>query len=166
MGPFLCMEKTADELEWAQYVQWEKLLMSLIGPILLCSRGMFCLTWAGGLWPRHFAHWWWSFCFRYSVRALRLWQYGWYVVTRAWEISQAYEVFRGVCRFCATKLDWHKNSDWGSEVGIGTGLNSTTRRLIKSVVLLTKQIGIVTPLILSIVVVVALRYISYKRGYE
>ena len=35
-------------------------------------------------------------------------------------------------------LDWHKNSDLGSEVGIGTGLNSTTRRLIESVVLLTK----------------------------
>ena len=30
-------------------------------------------------------------------------------------------------------------------------------------VLLTKQIGIVTPLILSIVVVVALQLISYKR---
>ena len=24
-------------------------------------------------------------------------------MARAWEISQAYEVFRGVCRFCATK---------------------------------------------------------------
>ena len=40
------------------------------------------------------------------------------------------------------------------------------RHLIESVALLTKSIGIVTPLILSIVVVVALRYISYKRGYE
>ena len=35
--------------------------------------------------------------------------------------------------------------------------------LIESVVLLTKQIGIVTPLILSIVVCVALRLISYRR---
>ena len=25
------------------------------------------------------------------------------MMTRAWEISQAYKVFRGVCRFCATK---------------------------------------------------------------
>ena len=35
-------------------------------------------------------------------------------------------------------LDWHKNSDLGSEVGIGTGLNSTTRHLLESVALLTK----------------------------
>ena len=42
-----------------------------------------------------------------------------------------------------------------------TGLNSTTRHLIESVVLLTNQIGIVTPLVLSIVVFMALRLISY-----
>ena len=36
------------------------------------------------------------------------------------------------------KLDWHKNSDLGSEVGIGTVLNSTTHDLMESVVLLTK----------------------------
>ena len=35
--------------------------------------------------------------------------------------------------------------------------------LIESVALLTKSIGIVTPLILSIVVVVAPRLISYKK---
>ena len=61
------------------------------------------------------------------------------------------------------ELDCHKNSDLRSEVGIGTCLNSTTLRLIESVALLTKSIGIVTPLILSIVVVVALRLISYKK---
>ena len=44
-----------------------------------------------------------------------------------------------------------------TEVSIVTGLNSTALRLIESVVLLTKLIGIVTPLILSIIVVVALR---------
>ena len=44
---------------------------------------------------------------------------------------------------------------------ICTGLNSTMLRLIESVVLLTKSIGIITPLILSIVVVVALRLILY-----
>ena len=42
---------------------------------------------------------------RYSVRALGEWQYGWYVVTRVWEISQVYEVFRGVCRFCTIELN-------------------------------------------------------------
>ena len=36
------------------------------------------------------------------------------------------------------ELDWHKNSDLGSEAGTGTDLNSTTRRLIESVALLTK----------------------------
>ena len=49
---------------------------------------------------------------------------------------------------------------------MGTGLNSTTRRLIESVALLTKVIGIVTPLILSIVVVVALRLISYRSQLQ
>ena len=69
---------------------------------MLRLSGTFCSTWAEGLRPRHFALWMRSFCFRYSVRALGLWQYGWYMVTRVWEISQVYEVFRGVCRFCAT----------------------------------------------------------------
>ena len=46
---------------------------------------------------------------------------------------------------------------------MGTSLNSTMRCLIESVALLTKSIGIVTALILSIVVVVALRWISYKN---
>ena len=49
-----------------------------------------------------------------------------------------------------------------TEVGIGTGLNCTTHRLIESVALLTKPIGIVTPLILSFVVSVAPRLISYR----
>ena len=35
-------------------------------------------------------------------------------------------------------LDWHKNSDLGSEVGIVTGLNSTTLHLIESLMPLTK----------------------------
>ena len=71
-----------------------------------------------------------------------------------------------VCRFCATSLDWHKNSDLGSEASIGTGLNSTTRRLIESMALLTKSIGIITPLMLSIVVVVAWRLILYKKDSQ
>ena len=82
---------------------------------------------------------------------------------RAWEISQAYKVVQGVCRFCAMRLDCHKNSDLGSEVSMVTGLNSTMLCLIESVALLTKSIGIVTPLILSIVVVVVLRLISYMK---
>ena len=48
----------------------------------------------------------------------------------------------GVCGFCAIGLDCHKNSDLRSEVGIGTGLNSTMLRLLESVALLTKSIGI------------------------
>ena len=96
--------------------------------VMLHSSGTFCSTWAGRLQPRRLALWWRSFCFRYSVRAPGLWQYGWYVVTRAWEISQAYEVARGICRFCSTlRLNWYKNSDLRSEVGTGTSLNSTTR---------------------------------------
>ena len=46
---------------------------------------------------------------------------------------------------------------------MGTGLNSTTHCQIESVALLTKLIGIITPLVLSIVVVVAPRLISYKH---
>ena len=30
-----------------------------------------------------------------TVRAAGLWAYGWYRVARAWEMSQAYKVFRG-----------------------------------------------------------------------
>ena len=93
---------------------------------MLRSSGTFCLTWADGLRPRCLALWWQSFCFRYSVRALGLWQYGWYVMAKAWEISQAYKVFRGSAGSAQLKLDWHKNSDLGSEVGKSTGLNSTT----------------------------------------
>ena len=130
--------------------------------LLLRLSGTFCSTWADGLRPRHLALWWWSFCFRYSVRALGLWQYGWYMVTKAWEISQAYKVFRGSVGSAQLKLNWHKNSDLGSEVSIRTGLNSTTHRLIESVVLLTKSIGIWTPLVLGIVVCVAPRFVSYK----
>ena len=134
---------------------------------MLRLSGMFCSTWADGLRPRCFARWWRSFCFKYLVRALGLWQYRWYVVTRVWEISQAYKVFRGGSVGSAQLiLNWHKNSDLGSEVGIGTGLNSTTHCLIESVVLLTKQIGIITPLILSIVVSVALRLILYKEQHQ
>ena len=83
------------------------------------------------------------------------------MVMKVWEISQAYKVFRGSVGSVQSRLNRHKNSDLGSEVGTVTGLNSTTCRLIESVALLTKSIGIVTPLILSIVVVVALRLISY-----
>ena len=46
---------------------------------------------------------------------------------------------------------------------MGTGLNSTTCHLIESMALLTKVIGIITPLIPSIVVVVALRLILYRN---
>ena len=96
-------------------------------------------TWVERLWPRRLALWWQSFCFRYLVRALGLWQYWLYVVTRVWEISQVYEVFGGGSASSAQlKLDWHKNSDLGSEVGIVTDLNSTTNCLMESVALLTK----------------------------
>ena len=132
--------------------------------VLLRSSWMLCSTWAGRLWPSLLARCKRSFCFRYSVRALGLWQYGWYVVTRAWEISQAYEVVQGeVWRSCTIELDWYKNSDLGSEVGTDNSLNSTTLRLLESVALLTKSTGIWTPLILSIVVAVAPRLISYRK---
>ena len=131
--------------------------------MVLCPSGTFGLTWAEWLRLRCLARCERNFCLRYLVRALGLWAYGWYMMTRAWEISQAYEAVQGVCRFCAMRLDCHKNSDLGSEVRTVTGLNSTTLRLIESVALLTKSIGIVTPLILSIIVVVALRLISYMK---
>ena len=61
------------------------------------------------------------------------------MVTRAWEISQAYKVVQGgVCRFCAKWLDGHKNSDLRSEVGIDSDLNSTMLCLKESVALMTK----------------------------
>ena len=134
--------------------------------LMLHSSGMFCSTWVEGLWPSHFALWWRSFCLRYLVRALGDWQYGWYVVMRVWEISQAYEVFRGSVGSAQLRLDWHENSDLGSEVGIVTDLNSTMCHLIESMALLTKSIGIVTPLILSVVVVVAPRLILYIRTIQ
>ena len=71
--------------------------------------------------------------------------------------------FRGSVGSAQCRLDCHKNSDLRSEVGIGTSLNSTTHCLIESVALLTKLMGIVTPLVLSIVVVVAPRLISYRH---
>ena len=70
--------------------------------------------------------------------------------------------FRGSVGSVQLRLNCHKNSDLRSEVGIGTGLNSTLYRLIESVALLTKLMGIITPQILSIVVVVAPRLISYR----
>ena len=133
---------------------------------MLRSSWTLCSTWAGRLQPSLLARCKRSLCFRYSVRVLGLWQYGWYVVSRAWEISQAYKVIQGeVWRSCTIELDWYKNSDLGSEVGTVTVLNSTTCDLIESVALLTKSIGILTPLVLSIVVVVAPRLISYKNAY-
>ena len=61
----------------------------------LHSSWMLSSTWAGRLWPSRLACCKRSFCFRYLVRALGLWQYGWYMVTGAWEISQAYKVVQG-----------------------------------------------------------------------
>ena len=45
------------------------------------------------------------------------------MVTKVWEISQAYEVFRGVCRFCAIDRDLNSpntkyRSMRGSEIDI------------------------------------------------
>ena len=71
--------------------------------------------------------------------------------------------FRGSVGSAQLRLDWHKNSDLRSEVGNGTGLNSTTLCWIESVALMTKAIGIVTLLIPSIIVVVAPRLISYRN---
>ena len=62
---------------------------------MLRSGWTFDSTWVGRLRPSLFARCARSFCLRYSVRALGLWQYGWYVVTEVWEISQAYEGFQG-----------------------------------------------------------------------
>ena len=75
-----------------------------LGPPLLHSSGMLSLTWAGWLWLQCFACCTWSLHFRYSVRAAGSWALGWYRVARVWEISQAYEVFRGGSyRFCGCK---------------------------------------------------------------
>ena len=51
------------------------------------------------------------------------------MVMKAWEISQAYKVFRGSVGSAQSRLNRHKNSDLGSEVGTVTGLNSTTHHL-------------------------------------
>ena len=80
-----------------------------------------------------------------------------------WEISQAYKVGSGgSAGSVQRRLDCHKNSDLGSEAHTGTGLNSTMLCLIESVVLLTKLMEIVAPLILSIVVAVAQRLLLYN----
>ena len=53
------------------------------------------------------------------------------MVVGAWEISQAYEVDSGgSVGSVQLRLNCHKNSDLRSEVGIGTGLNSTTVMLL------------------------------------
>ena len=62
---------------------------------VLRSSVTFCSTWAGWLRLHHLARCTWSLHFRYSVRADGSLVYGWYRVARAWEISQAYKVFRG-----------------------------------------------------------------------
>ena len=77
-------------------------------PRLLHSSGTFHSMWAGWLRLHRLACCTWSLRFRYSVRADGLWAYGWYRVARAWEISQAYKVFRGdlyVLHF-ETRLTW------------------------------------------------------------
>ena len=72
---------------------------------LLHSSGTFSLTWARWLQLQHLACCTWSLCFRYSVRALGSWAYGWYRVARVWEISQAYKVVsRGICML------WYNNT--------------------------------------------------------
>ena len=38
MGPFLPMRKTVDEFEWAHSYMWEKLPITLNGPILACEK--------------------------------------------------------------------------------------------------------------------------------
>ena len=93
---------------WCAFLWWERKKRAwFYGPdaeeeemvaqkrMVLRSSGTFCLTWAGWLRLQHFAHCTWSLCFRYSVRAAGSWVYGWYRLARAWEISQAYEVFKG-----------------------------------------------------------------------
>ena len=88
---------------------------------LLHSSGTFCLTWARWLRLHRLAHCTWSLHFRYSVRAEGSGAYGWYRVARAWEISQAYEVFKGrICMFHTSRLDWHENSDLRSKSATGT----------------------------------------------
>ena len=56
------------------YQNWKMTRLSHCN--MLRSSGMSCSTWAEGLRPRRLARWCQSFCFRYSVRALGLWQYG------------------------------------------------------------------------------------------
>ena len=70
----------------------------------------------------------------------------------------------GVCRFCSSRLDCHKNSDLRSEYANGTGFILLWYTIKSPVVLMTKSIGIVTPLILRLVVVVALRLVSYTKS--
>ena len=126
---------------------------------------MFGSTWAGRLRPSLLAHCEWSFCFRYSVRALGLWQYGWYVVDKGvGDIPGVRGGSGGVQRLCTIELDCHKNSDLGSESNMVQVLNTTTHCWIESVVLLTKEMRILTPLVLGIVVCVARRLILYKRN--
>ena len=75
---------------WAEWLR-----LRCLARWMLRSSGTFGSTWAGWLRLRRLACCAWSLRFKYSVRAVGLVAYGWYRVARAWEISQAYEVFRG-----------------------------------------------------------------------
>ena len=84
------------------------------------------------------------------------------VPSRLVSISLLSPTFSAMLHICLSQAygcsdHYNKNSDLRSEVSNDTGLNSTTLCLIPSVALVTKLIGISTPLILSIVVAAALR---------
>ena len=64
--------------------------------------------------------------------------YGWYRVARAWEISQAYEVFRGDLQVSHFKTRLVRELRPKVQVRYWYSLNTATLRYKESVVLLTK----------------------------
>ena len=72
------------------------------------------------------------------MRAEGFWAYGWYRVARAWEISQAYEVFRGDLYVPHFKTRLTRELRPKVQVRYWYNLSTATLRYKESVASLTK----------------------------
>jgi len=120
MGPFLLMRKVANGIEWAQSYSWENLPKGLNGPIcyVLVERS-----------ARHELD-------GYNFDAVHIVLEA-YTSDTLWELlvhwcmggtglrgrgryPRCTRCSGGICMFCASRLDWHENSDLRSKSATGT----------------------------------------------
>ena len=133
---------------------------------LLCSGRTFNSTWVGWLWLQCFAHCSWSFCFRYSVRVLGSWVYGWYGLQGHGRYPRHMRWFKGDLYVLSDFTRLTQELRPKVSVCYWYNLSTATQSLMKPVVLLCKQIGIWTPLMLVVMVMVGLRLILYREWVD